>query len=327
MRILYLFLFLLSSFELLAQDVATENLVLHLNFDGNSLLDLSGNNHTVINHQTSFVEGCVNEGLELEGINNFLEVSHNSLLEISDEVSISMWYKHDDQQGGSFYSLVEQSADEFGGHSRYGTWIFNLNSVMACVEPDVCPNGNTLCQRCITSNTSLEAGQWYHVVSTYNGGSQKIYINGQLDSEETYVDETGISVRPFPLTIGTDMYDPNPIYLKGLMDEIRLFDIALTSEEVNILFQQKTSTSTNELISKEALTIFPNPAKHYFEYESPFDIDAIRLHDMTGRKVKEFTSPTSNRIHFGNLEEGLYIVILQAKDQAFTRKLYLTPDQ
>ena len=147
-----------------------------------------------------------NEGLKLEGLNNYLEIPYQSTLEIPNQVSISLWYLHEQQDGSNFYSLVEQSPNEFGGHSRYGTWVFNQNLLMACIEPDVCLNGNILCQRCITSNITLEEGKWYHIVSTYDGNSQKLYIDGLLDSDETYSSQTGISVKPYPLTIGTDIY-------------------------------------------------------------------------------------------------------------------------
>lgn len=323
MRVIYLFLSVLMSCNLLAQPVAEGNIVLHLNFDNNSLLDLSDNNHNVINHQTSFTDGCDNEGLNLEGDNNFLEISHSNALEIPDQVSISFWYQHALQDGSGFYSLVEQSANEFGGHSRYGAWLFNQNIVWACVEPDICPNGSTLCQRCITSNTTLEVGEWYHIVSTYDGGSQKLYINGQLDSEEIYADATGISVRPYPLTIGTDMYDPNPIYLKGKMDEILLYNIALTSEQVDTLFQQKNITSTSPLNHNNTFTFFPNPAKTYIEYQTPITIDVIRFYNMTGRLVKEELNNTSNKIDIGNLNAGFYTVVLQGNGQVFNRKLYV----
>lgn len=326
MKLLHLFLSIFICSNLLAQ-VAEENIVLYLNFDNNTLSDLSNNNHNIINHQTSFNNNsCFNEGLQLEGDNNFLEVSHSEALEIPSQVSISFWYQHGQQDSGGFYSLVEQSANEFGGHSRYGTWIFNQNKVWACVEPDICPNGSTLCQRCITSNSTLEVGEWYHIVSTYDGGSQKIYINGQLDVEETYTVATGISVRPYPLTIGADMYDSNPIYLKGTMDEIRLFDIALTNEQVDTLYQQKFITSTSNSESNNTLTIFPNPAKNYIEYQSAVVIDAVRFYDMTGRLVKEEFGNTSNTIDISNLKEGFYIVVLYGDNKVFNRKLYIVSE-
>ena len=263
MKTACLFLWVLLSCNLFAQSVAEENLVLHLNFDNNSLSDLSFNNQDVVNHQTSFADGCDNEGLQLAGIDNYLEVRYNSTLRLPDQVSMSFWYQHAEQDGSGFYSLVEQSANEFGGHSRYGTWVFDQDKVMACVEPDVCTGGRMLCQRCITSISSLEVGEWYHIVSTYDGASQKIYLNGQLDSEDTYTTTTGISVRAYPLTIGTDIYDDNPIFLKGVMDDIRLFNTSLTGDQIDSLFQPKVTTPTSDVVIDNDLTIFPNPAKSY----------------------------------------------------------------
>jgi len=269
-----------------AQIVPTENIILH-SFDGNELRDLSNNQHTVIDHQTRFGTGINHEGLLLDGENNFLEIPHNSALEIPSQLSISHWYQHQEQDGTEFYSLVEQSTNKFGGHSRYGTWIFNGNLVMSCIEPDLCPNGSTLCQRCIISETTLEPSKWYHIVSTYDGNSQKLYINGILDSEEVYTTPaTGISVRPYPLTIGTDMYDPRPTYLRGTIDEILLLDLALSLTQVTELYEQFRISSTVDTKEQAFLLIYPNPATEYLYYKAPFDVQKILFRDQTGKLVR-----------------------------------------
>ncbi|MEO1451084.1 MAG: LamG-like jellyroll fold domain-containing protein [Bacteroidota bacterium] len=305
---LLLLLALCPPIQTSAQPIAGENLVLHLQFDNNTLVDASANNHLIINHQTSFTAGIKQEGLRLAGQNNYLEVPHNAALEIPDELSISLWYKHEQQEGTGFYSLVEQSADEFGGHSRYGTWVFNLNQVMACIEPDACPGGMTLCQRCITSNTALQEGVWYHIVSTYDGSSLKLYIDGQLDSEQTYAGSTGISVRSYPLTIGTDMYDANPIYLKGVLDEIRVLNIALTANQVDSFFQEVPTTSIFTAQFREKVRVFPNPAREYIRYQAPLPIDKVRVYDVAGSMVKAESGNPDNQIFIGDLPSGIYLL-------------------
>ena len=305
--------------SIFSQSVAEQNQILYLNFDNNNLIDQSNFPHTIIAHDVDLTEGISNEALKLNGQNNFLEVLHDSLLEIPDQVSISFWYLHEQQDGNGFYSLVEQSADEFGGHSRYGTWVFNQHSVMACIEPDLCPNGSSLCQRCIISETSLEIGNWYHIVSTYDGDSQKIYINGELDIEESYTQATGISVRPYPLTIGTDMYDPNPIYLKGAMDEIRLFNIALTAIQVDELYQQDMTSSTTEIKSEDQLVLFPTPSKDYIEFQSSEKLESYSIYDLKGTKLQSGIL-NSNKIEINELYSGIYILILEGKDRQLVKQ-------
>ena len=120
--ITYYWLFIFTSFSF-GQEPPPRDLVLHLNFNGRSLVDQSPNRHFVIGHNISFEEGVEEEGLVLSGrANTFIEVATSPTLLIPNEVTTSVWYQHQDQPPNGFYSLVEQSADEFGGHSRYGTW-------------------------------------------------------------------------------------------------------------------------------------------------------------------------------------------------------------
>jgi hypothetical protein len=303
-----------------AQQIPAENIVLHLSFNDNVLQDLSENQHEIIDHQTAFGTGVNDEGLLLEGDENFLEIPHTSSLEIPNELSISQWYLHQDQIGNGFYSLVEQSANEFGGHSRYGTWIFNQSTVMSCIEPDLCPNGSTLCQRCITSNTTLEEGNWYHIVSTYDGNSQKIYINGVLDSQQSYNDATGISVREYPLTIGTDMYDGSPLYLNATMDEIRLMNIALNEIQIMTLFQEFMSSSIHGKSRIIETKIFPNPANQYIEISSPINLDQLTIYDRKGAKVLEREGNIIEQLNISDLENGLYTIFLSGEGAHINRR-------
>ena len=174
-KVIPLITFCLLSCHLPAQ-LLEEHRVLYLKFDGNTLDDSSDNRHDVINHDASFGVGFLNEGLRLDGNGQYLEIRHSSDLEVPDQVTMSVMYRHEEQADTDFYSLVEQSADEFGGHSRYGTWIFQNNRIMMCIEPDVCPGGSGLCQRCTTSDTTLTPGNWYHIVTSYDGTAQRIYI-------------------------------------------------------------------------------------------------------------------------------------------------------
>ena len=296
--------------------IPEENVVLHLNFNNNTLIDLSSHSHAIVNNQTSFTPGVNEEGLQLDGANNYVEVPHASTLEIPSQVSISLWYLHETQESSSFYSLVEQSANEFGGHSRYGTWVFEQNKLMACVEPDVCPNGSTLCQRCVISTSNLVVGNWYHIVSTYDGGSQKIYINGTLDSEETYAQSTGISVREFPLTIGTDIFDFSPVYLKGTLDEIRLMNIALNADQVNWLFQEFTTSSIDGTLIRNELQVFPNPARETLNLQAPFDIQGYAIHDINGKLFYKGQSSSSGAIDLSGLESGIYLLSYEREDRS-----------
>ncbi|WP_298533706.1 LamG-like jellyroll fold domain-containing protein [uncultured Algibacter sp.] len=301
---LYLVLFLSIS---ISAQISGPNLILHLRFDGNSLSDSSTYNHTVINHETSFTTGVGDSGLFLDGTNQYLEVSHSINLEISGRLTMSMWYKHKTQNNtNSFYSLVEQSANEDGGHSRYGMWIIG-DALWMCIEPDSCPGDGGLCQRCTSGNVSFVEDQWYHIAGTYDGQVLKIYVNGQLISEQDYGTDTGISVKPYPLTIGTDVYDPNPVYLKGSLDEIQLYDVALTAAQINQLYNEFNTASVSE--NSVSVSMYPNPASSIISIRSSLRFDTASVFNLNGQLIKTI-SIENEMVDIGFLNSGIYLMRL-----------------
>lgn len=233
-----------SAFKFVSNNTLTElpvNLrsskTLALTFDNNELVDTSGNNHNIIRHNGQFVEGIKGVGLSLNGIDSYVEISHSNRLEVSGQLTASLWYQHEAQLTSNFYSLIEQSANELGGHSRYGIWVVR-NSLSACIEPDICTNGGT-CQRCVTaSQVRMQEGAWYHIASTYDGELLKLYVNGDLAAEESYDRRTGISTLPYPLTLGTDIYDSGNDFLRGVIDEVVIAREASSSSDIAFEFER-----------------------------------------------------------------------------------------
>lgn len=305
-KYLILLYYCLLNFTLTAQEIPTESLILHFNFNNNQLNDESPKGHGFINHNLAFDKGINDSGLLLNGTDAFLEIPHSNQLEIKETITTSLWYKHEPQETSAFYSLIEQSANEFGGHSRYGTWVFDKQKVMTCIEPDACPNGGQLCQRCIVASEFLEAGKWYHIVSVYTGETLQIFINGIQRANQTFNVGTGISTRPYPLTIGTDMYDGSPVYLKGIIDEVRIYDTHLNNSQIEALFEEFTVTTSLKVTEPLPFSIFPNPSTHYLRVESNYANGQFIIQNTLGQIVQKGQLATNNVINVQHLEAGMY---------------------
>lgn len=75
--------------------------------------------------------------------------------------------------------------------------------------------------------TEVQPETWYHVATTYDGSTLKLYVNGELDGSMT-VDSPMVSY-PVPLTMGDN---PEPYPLDGMLDEVRLWDVARSEKEI-----------------------------------------------------------------------------------------------
>ena len=86
------------------------------------------------------------------------------------------------------------------------------------------------------SNQTLNADQWYLLTAVYDStdGEMRLYIDGQFDSSITQ--SSGFtSPIASKLTIGVRNLEDDE-YFDGRIDDVRIYNAALESEEVQALF-------------------------------------------------------------------------------------------
>jgi hypothetical protein len=82
---------------------------------------------------------------------------------------------------------------------------------------------------------TLETNRWYHVAGTYDGNTMKIYLDGILQGSE---DVGSIQVgNSSPLYFGYDDVGGFPYYLDGSLDEVAIYNRALTASEIQSDYQ------------------------------------------------------------------------------------------
>lgn len=79
-------------------------------------------------------------------------------------------------------------------------------------------------------------GKWHHIAGTYDGTNLKLYLDGEEVASAT--DEVGVVGGPNKVGIGADVtfdaQNPNvPATFKGVIDNVRIYDRALSKEELN----------------------------------------------------------------------------------------------
>jgi hypothetical protein len=103
------------------------------------------------------------------------------------------------------------------------------------------------------SNTALNNGVWINVGITYDGTVAKIYIDGILDSQATLSacipdgNILGIGAR---IDVDETAYD----HFRGEIDEIRMWDIALSQDQIRFIMNQELEEDSNLVIG----SIIPN---------------------------------------------------------------------
>lgn len=95
-------------------------------------------------------------------------------------------------------------------------------------------NANDVAQ----SKTTIKPGTWYHVAVTYDNGAVEMYVNGKLENQAKGV-SIGQSLGGIALGHKGDKALPkeDPDWYKGLIDEVRLYNRALTASEIQALYR------------------------------------------------------------------------------------------
>lgn len=167
-------------------------------------------------------------------------------------------------------------------------------------------------------------GAWVNVVvmRDVTGAKLRIYTDGVLTGERA--DATGTSVgigEPTDLVIGNigalELFaNTTPAPYKGLFDELKMFNYALTPTEITALYNQ--AVLSNEKFSQNNLggTVFPNPVKDQIFINIPeqkLSQATATLSDISGRIIlKEKIVSDGNGLFSLNIAgkkvSGIYVL-------------------
>ena len=165
-----------------------------------------------------FADGVAGSALQFDGTDDFAFVTDNATLDITGPITVETWLQLSSR--GSIKLAVGKRLSYFIYCEMYdagssGEWKGSLAYVGAedWFEP-----------------TNLQVDQWYHLAMTYDQTNVRLFVNGDL--KVTAAASGALVASDYNLTFGDDMVDR--IYpLHGLMDEIRLWNIARTPEEIS----------------------------------------------------------------------------------------------
>jgi len=223
-----------------------EHTMLLFNFEKDSLVieggklvkvnDLSGNgNDGLVNTQggkpggqasgpPEVVDGKFGEALYFDGTNH-LEVLDSPTVAIEEQITMEAWVKPEVAvvSGDSMSPMTKDRCYYMqvrGG--KIGNYFYNVT-----------PPGYHL------SKKDIEIDDWTHIAITYDGKTKRFYVNGEEDST---VDATGnIQKTDDSLGIAAEVRIPargaaNQRYYKGIIDEVRVSNIARPANEIKDAF-------------------------------------------------------------------------------------------
>ncbi|MEM9006146.1 MAG: Calx-beta domain-containing protein, partial [Cyanobacteria bacterium P01_F01_bin.86] len=189
-------------------------------------------NDGLLQNGPTWIIGRVNGGLAFDGIDDFVNVTDDDVLDVGTEnFSISAWVKIFDGSGIILDKRIQASGPVQGyalSHDNIGRLRFQMT------DGTVGGGVNYL------STASIADGQWHHITVTVDrddtqGGD--FYIDGVQDGSFDPTTASGSLSNSRDLLFGRHSDSPTPNYFQGALDEVKLFKTALTDSEVLSLYE------------------------------------------------------------------------------------------
>jgi hypothetical protein len=225
-----LLLFVLLGFR--SETKLDPDVVAWWSFDGNTTSvakDQSGNNLDARNSGAVQVEGKIGKGLKFDG-KSVLEVEYQPILDhFQNGITVMAWVKKDESD--QWNTIVSREIDS--SWSEYIGLAIVKNKPLFSVDPDGKKYTN------VSAETIVQPGIWIHLAGTFDNHTFKLFVNGQLvksgscDSPLLFHDHN-------PLLIGGNSNNQKKSLVdcfNGTIDEVKLYNRALTVAEIKAIFE------------------------------------------------------------------------------------------
>ncbi|MFC1534682.1 LamG-like jellyroll fold domain-containing protein, partial [Thermodesulfobacteriota bacterium] len=196
-------------------------LVAHYPFDGDANdASTQGNNPTTVNATlTTNRRGNTDTTYDFNGVDNSIVVPDSPSLDITDAITLAAWIRPR-QANGSY--VVLKRTDNGGGVYSLDIYPGSVRAVLDNVPQ-------------VNGTSAIQANQWQHIAMTWDGTTVTVYYNGVAENNTAYAGP--IPTSNGDLEIGVYSGGAPIPYFDGAIDDVRIYNRALSNTEIQSLMQ------------------------------------------------------------------------------------------
>ena len=302
MKQFILYIAVVFSFGLVAQVpsyVPQYGLLGYYPFNGNSN-DVSANAANLTNNSAVLTAdrfGTANSAYSFNGVNQYLiNSTPNFTFNPASSFTVSFWYNRNvtsingvlimnaTNAAGNFIWLFQAGAtnSQFGTNKQQSSWFW--------------------------AQTPSTTSVWTHIVCVYNAGAMTLYKNNVQVATATFT-HTNVTSAVMPLYVGRGVGGD---YYNGKMDDIGIWNRALTTCEINDLYNSSNSLSGVSAgpdissCNNQAITLSGTGAVNYFWNQNvsngvPFTPTANATYLVTGFNANGCSQWDETNVTLGQL--------------------------
>ena len=211
--------------------IAGSGLQAYWKFDdgtGATAADSTGNGSTgTLSNSPTWTTGTIGGALSFNGTNQYVSAPVSNISQTS--YGVSFWFKTSSSNGGLFdvntspAGTTSLDRDIYLSGGNLKAYVYNTETITT------------------STGLNLTNGQWHHVVHTFGGavGGQKLYVDGVLRASGS----KSSSDFTWPTCVNIGFAGAaSTRYFSGTIDDVRLYNTALSSSAVTALYNDRPPT-------------------------------------------------------------------------------------
>ena len=284
----------------------SNGLVLHLPLDGN-FNDVSGYGHIVTAKNVSFKGDCsgmLDQGAYFNGVNSLLEIRSSMALNSTQKLTISFWINAENSNGNE--TIISRANDYSPGRAL--GYSVTLNNNRQTVFNTITPPGCATYDNSVADSLDLRWG-WHSIIAIFDGIQMSIYTDGVLQNTINLpFNSLQFCQADMNLFIGAS-YSNQTETFKGLLDDIRIYNRAISLEEINSLASCSFSTSCPPPTELSVTKLSESIVDIYWKNNGSSYGTEVQYRPTTSSEfISSVASTTGDHGLLAGLAPGLYVV-------------------
>ncbi|MCU4157756.1 hypothetical protein J1N10_17405 [Carboxylicivirga sp. A043] len=224
-------LFLIPLNIAIAQDAVSP--IVDYSFSNNTVVDETGySNLSLFNQTTLYQDSKRGSVLRFSALSKSYAVFDKQLLD-SDNCTISFFFYWENSNATSWHQLFELH-DATNNTNLFFTpqngWSGQLSSLVS--------DNKDYNLYEVVNGDQLPQDQWKHIAIVFEGKQVKVFIDGTMVNSGQLMCTPGL-IKNGTLYLGGNPNRSDNYYISARLDELKIFDKALASNQVSALFQEK----------------------------------------------------------------------------------------
>jgi hypothetical protein len=198
--------------------------------DGNAM-DIANGNHGTLQNGATSAPGRVAQAFALDGVDDYIQFG-DILDGLNGGFTLDAWIQTT--------STVGNKAIIAKHWTTGGSWAIRTNEFdPRKVDLTVCsPDCATLAADAVqlVSTSNINDGAWHFIAATFDGTTQRLYIDGALEASGTNTNPAWTDNHHFCIGSFCDPGGNSFLTFGGLIDEVEIYNRALSASEIAAIF-------------------------------------------------------------------------------------------